>query len=116
MIFGLLGPDGAGKSTLIKLLATVLTPDNGDGLIFGKSIKHAPGQIIPRIGYMSQNFSMYPELSVAENLNFFATIRGVGRTERRHVRNGSTRVRRQASEIPLRRHEAEADAGSDTDA
>ena len=83
MIFGLLGPDGAGKSTLIKLLATVLTPDNGDGLIFGKSIKHAPGQIIPRIGYMSQNFSMYPELSVAENLNFFATIRGVGRTERR---------------------------------
>jgi len=83
MIFGLLGPDGAGKSTLIKLLATVLTPDNGDGLIFGKSIKHAPGQIIPRIGYMSQNFSMYPDLSVAENLNFFATIRGVGRTERR---------------------------------
>jgi ABC-2 type transport system ATP-binding protein len=83
MIFGLLGPDGAGKSTLIRMLATVLTPDNGHAMIFGDSVTRAPGRVIPRIGYMSQNFSMYPDLSVVENLNFFATLRGVGRAERK---------------------------------
>jgi ABC-2 type transport system ATP-binding protein len=81
-IFGLLGPDGAGKSTLIRMLATVLAPDTGDAMIFGNSVTRAPDQVTPWIGYMSQNFSMYPDLSVAENLNFFATLRGVGRPER----------------------------------
>ena len=81
-IFGLLGPDGAGKSTLIRMLATVLAPDTGDAMIFGNSVTRAPDQVTPWIGYMSQNFSMYPDLSVAENLNFFATLRGVGRAER----------------------------------
>jgi len=81
-IFGLLGPDGAGKSTLIRMLATVLAPDTGDAMIFGNSVTRAPDQVTPWIGYMSQNFSMYPDLSVAENLNFFATLRGVGREER----------------------------------
>lgn len=83
MIFGLLGPDGAGKSTLIRMLATVLAPDSGDATIFGNSVRRSPGRVIPRIGYMSQNFSMYPDLSVTENLNFFATLRGIGRAERR---------------------------------
>jgi ABC-2 type transport system ATP-binding protein len=83
MIFGLLGPDGAGKSTLIRMLATVLAPETGDATIFGNSVRRAPDRVIPRIGYMSQHFSMYPDLSVAENLNFFATLRGVGRAERR---------------------------------
>ena len=77
MIFGLLGPDGAGKSTLIRMLATVLAPDTGDATIFGNSVRRSPGRVIPRIGYMSQNFSMYPDLSVSENLNFFATLRGI---------------------------------------
>ncbi|HKX15904.1 MAG TPA: ABC transporter ATP-binding protein [Propionibacteriaceae bacterium] len=81
-ILGLLGPDGAGKSTLIRMLATVLAPDTGDAMIFGNSVTRAPDQVTPWIGYMSQNFSMYPDLSVAENLNFFATLRGVGRAER----------------------------------
>jgi drug efflux transport system ATP-binding protein len=81
-IFGLLGPDGAGKSTLIRMLATVLAPDTGDAMIFGNSVTRAPDQVTPWIGYMSQNFSMYPDLSVAENLNFFATLRGIGRAER----------------------------------
>ena len=83
MIFGLLGPDGAGKSTLIRMLATVLAPETGDSTIFGNSVRRSPDRVIPRIGYMSQHFSMYPDLSVAENLNFFATLRGVGRAERR---------------------------------
>jgi ABC-2 type transport system ATP-binding protein len=81
-IFGLLGPDGAGKSTLIRMLATVLAPDTGDAMIFGNSVTRAPDQVTPWIGYMSQNFSCYPDLSVEENLNFFATLRGVGRAER----------------------------------
>jgi ABC-2 type transport system ATP-binding protein len=82
-IFGLLGPDGAGKSTLFRMLATVLAPDTGDAMIFGKSVTSSPSQVTPRIGYMSQNFSMYPDLSVAENLNFFATLRGIGRAARK---------------------------------
>ena len=83
MIFGLLGPDGAGKSTLIRMLATVLAPETGDAAIFGNSVRRSPDRVIPRIGYMSQHFSMYPDLSIAENLDFFATLRGVGRAERR---------------------------------
>jgi ABC-type multidrug transport system ATPase subunit len=82
MIFGLLGPDGAGKSTLIRMLATVLAPDSGDATIFGNSVRRSPDRVIARIGYMSQNFSMYPDLSVIENLNFFATLRGISRAER----------------------------------
>ena len=82
-VFGLLGPDGAGKSTLIRLLATVLSPDSGDALVFGESVVSAPRLVTPRIGYMSQRFSMYPDLSVAENLEFFARIRGVPTALRR---------------------------------
>ena len=82
-VFGLLGPDGAGKSTLIRMLATVLNPDSGDAEVNGCSVTQEADAVTPRIGYMSQRFSMYPDLSVAENLNFFATIRGVARGERR---------------------------------
>ena len=82
-VFGLLGPDGAGKSTLIRMLATVLSPDSGDALVFGDSVVHAHRRVTPRIGYMSQRFSMYPDLSVAENLEFFARIRGVSAPVRR---------------------------------
>jgi ABC-2 type transport system ATP-binding protein len=82
-VFGLLGPDGAGKSTLIRMLATVLPPDAGDAEVFGRSVTRERGLVTPRIGYMSQRFSMYPDLSVAENLEFFATVRGVGRAVRR---------------------------------
>ena len=82
-VFGLLGPDGAGKSTLIRMLATVLTPTAGDASVFGHSVTREPERVTPRIGYMSQRFSMYPDLSVAENLDFFATIRGVGKADRR---------------------------------
>ena len=82
-VFGLLGPDGAGKSTLLRMLATVLSPDSGDALVFGESVVHAHRRVTPRIGYMSQRFSMYPDLTVAENLEFFARIRGVSKADRR---------------------------------
>ncbi|CAL8974342.1 putative multidrug ABC transporter ATP-binding protein YbhF [Propionicimonas sp. T2.31MG-18] len=82
-VFGLLGPDGAGKSTLIRMLATVLAPTAGEATVFRHSVVTERDAVTPRIGYMSQRFSMYPDLSVAENMEFFATIRGVGRADRR---------------------------------
>lgn len=84
-MFGLLGPDGAGKSTLIRMLATVLAPDTGRASVFGRSVVDQRAEVTPLIGYMSQRFSMYPDLSVTENLDFFATVRGVPPAER-HAR------------------------------
>ncbi|MDZ4064624.1 MAG: ABC transporter ATP-binding protein, partial [Coriobacteriia bacterium] len=80
-VFGLVGPDGAGKSTLIRMLATVLAPSHGDAEVFGHSVCRDAGAIKPRIGYMSQQFSLYPDLTVRENLAFFANLRGVPRGE-----------------------------------
>lgn len=82
-VFGLLGPDGAGKSTLIRMLSTVLVPEAGEAEIFGHSVTTDRDQVTKRIGYMSQRFSMYPDLSVRENLEFFATVRGVEKQTRR---------------------------------
>ncbi|HEX9092623.1 MAG TPA: ABC transporter ATP-binding protein [Coriobacteriia bacterium] len=81
-VFGLLGPDGAGKSTLIRLLATVLAPTSGDATVFGASVTREARAVKSRIGYMSQAFSLYPDLTVAENLDFFAELRGVPRAEK----------------------------------
>jgi ABC-2 type transport system ATP-binding protein len=80
-VFGLVGPDGAGKSTLIRMLATTLAPTSGDAFVFGKSVVSDPHGVKPRIGYMSQAFSLYGDLTVAENLRFFAELRGVPRSE-----------------------------------
>ncbi len=80
-VFGLVGPDGAGKSTLIRMLATTLAPTSGDAYIFGKSVISDPHDVKPRIGYMSQAFSLYGDLTVTENLRFFAELRGVARSE-----------------------------------
>ncbi len=78
-VFGLVGPDGAGKSTFIRMLATVLTPTSGDALVFGHSVVRDAHRVKPRIGYMSQAFSLYGDLTVQENLDFFAELRGVPR-------------------------------------
>jgi len=80
---GLLGPDGAGKTTTIRMLATVLMPTSGDAYVLGHSVTREAGRVTPLIGYMPQKFSMYPDLTVAENVDFFATIRGVPKAERR---------------------------------
>lgn len=82
-IFGLVGPDGAGKSTLIRMIATVLSPDAGDAEVFGASVVGDAQAVKPRIGYMSQRFSLYGDLTVRENVDFFAQLRGVPRDERR---------------------------------
>ena len=80
-VFGLLGPDGAGKSTLIRMMATVLRPTSGDARVFGSSVAHHAKTVKPRIGYMSQRFSLYADLTIRENLDFFAELRGVPRAE-----------------------------------
>ncbi len=81
-LFGLLGPDGAGKSTLIRMLATVIEATSGDALVLGDSVVTDPDACKPCTGYMSQRFSLYPDLTVAENLDFFAELRGVPRAQK----------------------------------
>ena len=83
VLYGLIGPDGAGKSTLLRMLATVLRPDSGEASVFGASVVHDPDRVTSQIGYMSQQFCLYPDLTVAENIEFFARLRGVPRAERR---------------------------------
>jgi ABC-2 type transport system ATP-binding protein len=72
--FGLLGPDGAGKTTTLRIMATVLEATSGEILVNGLDTKTQAEQVRRRIGYMPQNFSLYPDLTVEENLNFFADI------------------------------------------
>lgn len=73
-IFGLLGPNGAGKSTLVRLLCGLLRPTSGDAIVGGYSIKNEPEKIKKIIGYMSQRFGLYDDLTVEENINFYAGI------------------------------------------
>ena len=73
-LFGLVGPDGAGKTTALRMLASVMEPSGGNAWIAGCDVRKDPEQVRRRIGYMPQNFSLYPDLNVVENLNFFADI------------------------------------------
>ncbi len=79
-LFGLIGPDGAGKTTTIRILATVMKPSSGIATIEGFDVEHQPEGARALIGYMPQAFSLYPDLSVIENLNFFADLQGVSET------------------------------------
>ena len=76
-MFGLIGPDGAGKSTLYRLLATLLAPDSGRLEVLGFDTVKDYRQLRKLIGYMPERFSLYPDLSISENLNFFASLFGV---------------------------------------
>ncbi|MCB1055533.1 MAG: ABC transporter ATP-binding protein [Acidobacteria bacterium] len=75
-IFGVIGPDGAGKTTLFRLLVSLLTPDRGRARVDGLDVVRDFRELRRRVGYMPGRFSLYSDLSVAENLNFFATIFG----------------------------------------
>ncbi|MCD7972557.1 MAG: ABC transporter ATP-binding protein [Candidatus Azobacteroides sp.] len=73
-IFGIIGPDGAGKTTLFRILTTLLLADSGKATVDGKDVVEQYKQIRQEIGYMPGKFSLYQDLSVEENLEFFATI------------------------------------------
>ncbi|GAB4043078.1 ABC transporter ATP-binding protein [Spirosoma jeollabukense] len=75
-LFGLIGPDGAGKTTLFKILVTLLRPDQGQATVAGRDVLQAFRSLRLHIGYMPGRFSLYPDLSVEENLSFFATVFG----------------------------------------
>jgi ABC-2 type transport system ATP-binding protein len=77
-IFGWLGANGAGKSTTIRMLCGLLAPTSGDATVAGARISAAPEEVKRRIGYMSQRFSLYGELGVRENLEFFGGAYGMG--------------------------------------
>lgn len=73
-LFGIIGPDGAGKTSLFRMLTTLLVPDNGNARVEGLDVVKDYKAIRDKIGYMPGRFSLYPDLSVMENLQFFATI------------------------------------------
>lgn len=76
-IFGLIGPDGAGKTTLFKILVTLLNADEGDARVDDLDVVKDYREIRARVGYMPGKFSLYPDLSIEENMEFFATLFGV---------------------------------------
>ncbi len=82
-IFGLVGPDGAGKTTTIRLLCAIMNPTSGNAKVAGFDVVKEAEEIKKRIGYMAQRFNLYGDLSVVENLNFFADIFAVSSEERK---------------------------------
>lgn len=86
-IFGLVGPDGAGKTTTMRLLTGVMEPTGGDAWVMGKHVVREAEAVKDAIGYMSQRFGLYPDLTVDENLHFYADLYGVparGREQKIH--------------------------------
>ena len=82
-LFGLVGPDGAGKTTTLRLLAGLLGVTDGDATILGFDLKSQAEAIKPHVGYMAQQFSLYGELSVLENLQFFAELFDVSKQDQK---------------------------------
>ena len=81
-IFGLVGPDGAGKTTTMRMLAGILTPDSGSATVAGCDVGRDPEKAKHHLSYMSQRFGLYEDLTVDENIRFYADLFGVQRRER----------------------------------
>jgi len=78
-IFGLIGPDGAGKTTLLRMVVSLLLPDSGTIYFKGKSVFENPAFVRSQVGYMPQRFSLYPDLTVEENMRFFGDLFDISR-------------------------------------
>lgn len=76
-VFGLIGPDGAGKTSIFRILTTLILPDSGSATVHGLDIVKDYRELRARVGYMPGRFSLYPDLSVEENISFFANLFGV---------------------------------------
>jgi len=98
-IFGLLGPNGAGKTTTIRVLCGIMLPSSGSVNVLGYNVTRNPNEVKSRIGYMSQKFSLYNDLTPVENINFYASIYGVPKKER------ADRVKELIKMADLSRHE-----------
>ncbi|HKW47048.1 MAG TPA: ABC transporter ATP-binding protein [Gemmatimonadaceae bacterium] len=84
-LFGFIGPDGAGKTTLFRILVTLLLPDAGRATVLGRDVTTDIWELRRRVGYMPGRFSLYPDLSVEENLHFFASVFGVAVAEQQDL-------------------------------
>lgn len=80
-LYGLVGPDGAGKTTTMRMLAGLAPPDSGEALVLGRSVVAAGAEVRELLGYMPQQYSLYGDLSVWENLRFFGDLFGLTRAE-----------------------------------
>ena len=100
-IYGFLGPNGSGKTTTIRMLCGLLTPDHGHGTCLGYDIRTEADEIKRHVGYMTQRFSLYQDLSVRENLEFVARLYGSRANQpssgRANGRDPSLRGRKRAS-------------------
>jgi len=81
-IFGLVGPDGAGKTTTLRMLCSLVDPSEGSARVAGHDVVREPQAVKDRIGYMAQRFGLYQDLSVQENMNFYADLFGILGSER----------------------------------
>ncbi|MDL2409377.1 ATP-binding cassette domain-containing protein [Rhizobium calliandrae] len=107
-IFGLLGPNGAGKSTTFKMLCGLLKPTNGEGRIAGFDLRRDTAEARNRLGYMAQKFSLYGDLSVSQNLQFFAGVYGLRGAHKRErvdlmtsIFDFRSRLSMSAKDLPL---------------
>jgi ABC-2 type transport system ATP-binding protein len=102
-IFGLVGPDGAGKTTTLRMLCSLVDPSEGSAIVAGHDVVREPQAVKDRIGYMAQRFGLYLDLSVQENMDFYADLFGVVGSERAEL---STRLLRMTRMEPFLKRQA----------
>jgi ABC-2 type transport system ATP-binding protein len=106
-LFGFIGPDGAGKTTLFRILVSLLVPDAGRAVVLGLDVVRDYRALRRRVGYMAGRFSLYPDLSVEENLTFFASVFGTT-VQKEYEQIRPIYAQLEPRRGAVRRHEAEA--------